>query len=86
MNIRHLTELALIRSIPDLTIIEMIPSRKKSLFNRLQKEVDKDLRKFERATQKETDQMIGIIKSMLEHSFHSVLRSSKDQTSNSIPK
>jgi len=41
---RKLSELALIRSIPDMTIGTLKPSRKKGLFLRMQKAVDKDIR------------------------------------------
>ena len=41
-NLRHLCELALIRSIPDM-ITGLKPSRIKGLFAKLQREVDKDL-------------------------------------------
>ena len=42
-ELRHISELALIRAIPDLTIGDLKPSRKKGLFLRLQREVEKDL-------------------------------------------
>lgn len=55
-SLRHLTELALIRSIPDLTLGTLKPSRKKSLFLRLQAAVDKDLRNFLGVTEKHIDE------------------------------
>ena len=57
MKIRHLTELALIRAIPDLTMGDLKPCRKRALFIRLQKAVDRDLRKFPHVSQDELDQI-----------------------------
>lgn len=56
-NIRHLTELSLIRAIPDLSMGDLKPCRKRALFIRLQKAVDKDLRKFPHVSQEELDQI-----------------------------
>ncbi len=55
--LRHITELALIRAIPDLTIGKLKPSRNKSLFLQLQKSVDKDLRKFPRQSKPGLDRI-----------------------------
>ena len=56
-NLRHITELALIRAIHDLTIGDLKPSRKKSLFIKLQKEVDKDLAKLPKPSEDDIDKI-----------------------------
>ena len=50
---KRTAELALIRSVPDLTLGTLPPSRLKGLFERLQKHVDKDLRRRPRITEDE---------------------------------
>ncbi len=47
---RRISELALIRSIPDLTLGELPPCRLKGLYVRLQKWVDKDLHQLPRVS------------------------------------
>ena len=59
--LRHLSELALIRAIPDLTIGTLKPSRKKALFLQLQKAVDKDLRKFPPQSEANLDKVWRIV-------------------------
>ena len=54
-NLRFITELALIRAIPDLTIGDLKPSRLKGLFLKLQKNVDKDLAKTRGLTKDDLD-------------------------------
>lgn len=53
----RMTELALVRAIPDLTLGTLPPSRLKNLYARLQKEVDKDLAKISRPSQSEIYQI-----------------------------
>lgn len=60
-NLRHLSELALIRAIPDLTMGTLKPSRKKALFIQLQKAVDKDLRKFPRVSESDLNKIWEIV-------------------------
>lgn len=52
MNTR-LTELALVRAVPDLTLGTLPPSRLGGLYARLQKEVDKDLSRMPKVSQQE---------------------------------
>jgi len=54
-QLKTLTELALIRAIPDLTIGNLKHGRKKSLFRRLQKAVDIDIKKLPNPSKKELD-------------------------------
>ncbi len=76
MNLRHLTELALIRAIPDLTLGSLKPARKKALFLRLQDAVDKDLRLFPRASKQDLDRVwesvekFGKMTGWLNHTRH----------------
>lgn len=50
---KRLTELALVRAVPDLTLGTLKPSRLRNLYARLQREVDKDLAKIPRVSQHE---------------------------------
>jgi len=52
---RHISELALIRSIPDMTIGELPPCRLKGLYVRLQKWVDKDLHQLPRISNEDLE-------------------------------
>lgn len=52
-ELKHLSEIALIRAIPELTINEVKPSRTKSLFIKLQKACDYDLRKMKNPSKKD---------------------------------
>ena len=56
-NLRFITELALIRAIPDLTIGTLKPSKTLGLFKRLQKNVDKDLRLLPVPTESDKDRI-----------------------------